>query len=408
MRKLLQINECLNFSTGNIAQSIGEAAMSRGWESYIAFSSREPIVSCRSKVIQVGRFYDPYLHYIENRIFDREGLSSRIATRKLIQQINDIQPDIIQLHNIHDHWLNYKLLFEFLNTTDIKVVWTFHDCWAFTGHCFHFVTKNCDRWKTGCYDCPLVHEYPNTLLDRSIKNYLQKKASFTKCKNLTIVPCSDWMGGFVRESFLRDKRIHVIKNGVNLGVFKPSKDRRDTIDGKYRILAVSNVWNKEKGLEDIYELRNLLPNDYLITIVGLTSEQVKTLPTGIIGIQRTQNVQELVELYSKSDVLINPTYADTFPTINLEALACGTPVITYRTGGSPEAIDENTGAVVGQGDLNALCDKIKEFKQLNFKQIHTVDCRKRAEENFDKDKCFEQYIELYQRILSKNIDSNKR
>lgn len=400
MRKILQINVCLNLSTGNIAQSIGEAAMSRGWESYIAFSSREPIIPCRSKVIKVGRFYDPYLHYIENRIFDREGLGSRRATKEFIQRIKDICPDIIQLHNIHDHWLNYKLLFEYLNTTSIKVVWTFHDCWAFTGHCFHFVTKNCDRWKTGCYKCPLRHEYPNTILDCSRKNYLLKKTLFTKCKNLTIVPCSDWMGDFVKESFLKDKRICVIKNGVNLEIFKPSKNNDTKTDSNFRILAVSAVWNKEKGIEDIYELRNLLPENFLITIVGLTSEQVKTLPTGIIGIQRTQNVQELVELYSKSDVLINPTYADTFPTINLEALACGTPVITYKTGGSPEAIDEKTGAVVEQGDVNALCEKIKEFKQSNFKQIHTVDCRKRAEENFDKDKCFEQYIELYQRILS--------
>lgn len=399
MRKILQINVCLNLSTGRIAQSIGEAAMKHGWESYIAFSSREPIVPCKSKVIKVGRFYDPYLHYIENRIFDREGLSSRRATRKLIQQINDIQPDIIQLHNIHDHWLNYKLLFEFLNTTDIQVVWTFHDCWAFTGHCFHFVTKKCERWKTGCYDCPLVHEYPNTILDRSTKNYALKKQLFKGCKNLTIVPCSDWMGDFVKKSFLNDKKIHVIKNGLDINVFRPSFKEQFLEDGKCRILAVSNVWNKEKGLEDIYELRNILPEDYLITIVGLTSEQVKTLPTGIMGIQRTQNVQELVELYSKSDVLINPTYADTFPTINLEALACGTPVITYKTGGSPEAIDEKTGAVVDQGDVNALSEKIKEFMSYNFKRTHSEECRQRVIEMFDKDKCFEQYITLYEDIL---------
>jgi glycosyltransferase involved in cell wall biosynthesis len=207
------------------------------------------------------------------------------------------------------------------------------------------------------------------------------------------------MGDFVRESFLKDKNIHVIKNGVDLNVFKPVSNTEEKEEGSFNILAVSNVWNKDKGLEDIYNLRNILPAEYKITMVGLSADQVNRLPSGIVGIQRTQNVQELVQLYSDADVLINPTYADTFPTVNLEALACGTPVITYKTGGSPEAIDENTGAVVEQGDLNALSETIKEFQVLGFKQKHSVDCRKRSEAHFDKDKCFEKYIELYNGLL---------
>lgn len=403
MSKLLQINVCLNLSTGNIAQSIGDAALNRGWESYIAFSSREPMVPSRSKIIKVGRFYDPYLHYIESKVFDREGLASRCATKQLIKHIVNIKPDVIQLHNIHDHWLNYKILFEYLNTTNIKVVWTFHDCWPFTGHCFHFVTKSCELWKTGCYMCPLHHVYPNTLFDRSTKNYRLKRNLFSNSRNLSVVPCSDWMSDFVRESFFKNKRIHTIKNGIDISVYKPSM-RRNMIEGqKFKILAVSNVWNKEKGLDDIYILRKLLPHDYVITIVGLTVAQQKNLPKGINGIQRTQSKEELVELYSDSDVLINPTYADTFPTINLEALACGTPVITYKTGGSPEAIDENTGAVVEQGDIIALCEKIKEFHSICFKQNHTDECRKRAVEKFDKNICFENYINLYEDLLGENV-----
>lgn len=405
MYRLLQVNVCLNYSTGKIAQAIGEKALAHNWSSWIAYSMRESNVPCESKVIPLGPWWSPYLHYIESKIFDREGLSSRIATRRLISYIKKIQPDVVQLHNIHDHWLNYKILFSYLNTTQIKVVWTFHDCWAFTGHCFHFVIKNCEKWKTGCYECPLCREYPKSILDRSAKNFQQKKELFSKCKNLTIVPCSDWMRDFVKESFLKEKNIYVIKNGINIDIFKPSiiKYKKDSV---YRIIAVSNVWNKEKGIEDIYQLRDFLPEDYHITIVGLTSEQAKSLPKGIIGVQRTQNVQELVELYSNSDVLINPTYADTFPTINLEALACGTPVITYRTGGAPEAIDVNTGAVVDQGDLEALCAKIKEFKHLNFKINHTQDCRQRAVEMFNQDKCFDTYIELYQNILSGDTKFN--
>lgn len=405
MPRLLQINITANWgSTGKIAEQIGLCAISKGWDSYIAYGRWSN--PSKSKLIKIGNKLDMYMHYGEQRIFDNEGLCSRIATKHLIAQIRDIKPDVIQLHNIHDHYLNYRLLFEFLNQTDIKVVWTFHDCWAFTGHCFHFVTKDCNKWKTHCKQCPLVHEYPNTIFDRSERNYKLKKSLFQGCKNLTIVPCSNWMEGFVKESFLKDKRTKVIHNGVDLLVFKPSliEDRTR----KFKILAVSSVWNRDKGLYDIFELRNRLSDEYEITMVGLSSDQVKKLPKGIVGIQRTQNVQELVALYSSSDVLINPTYADTFPTINLEALACGTPVITYRTGGSPESIDEKTGKVIPQGDVMALQLSVEELRELKFgkdgnEQYNTIRkaCRDRADKLYDKNKCFEEYIMLYEELLKK-------
>ena len=394
MPTLLQINVTANWgSTGKIAESIGLAAKRQGWESYIAYGRYSN--PSQSKLLKIGNKLDVYAHYAEQRIFDNEGLASRGASQNLIRQIQEIQPDMVQLHNIHDHYLNYKILFEYLNTTDIQVVWTFHDCWAFTGHCFHFVTKGCERWKTQCYDCPLQRISPKTLLDRSRKNYELKKQLFAGCKNLTIVPCSDWMAGFVKESFLRDKRIQVIHNGVDLNVFQPPLQRKKQ-EG-IRIIAVSNVWHKEKGLYDLFELRKRLPGCYEMTMVGLSAEQLKELPEGIRGIQRTQNVQELAALYGEADVLVNPTYADTFPTVNLEALSCGTPVITYRTGGSPEAVDEKTGLVVSQGDVNAL---VAAIHQLRENPLSSEDCRKRAELLFDKDKCFEQYIELYNRLLS--------
>lgn len=394
MYKLLQINITANWgSTGKIAETIGLAAMNNGWDSYIAFGG-----SCnksQSKLLRVGNRYNRYLHYIEQRISDNEGLCSRNATNRLIQQIKVIRPDIVQLHNIHDHYINYKFLFEYLNKTDIKVVWTFHDCWAFTGHCMHFVTANCYKWKTGCFDCPLKNEYPKSLLDKSKRNYDLKKRMFDGCNNLTIVPCSDWMANFVRQSFLKDKRIEVIKNGVDLNVFKPiRKDDKNF----YSVLAVSSVWHKEKGLFDIFKIKNLLPENYQITIVGLSAKQIDKLPSGIIGIQRTQNVQELVTLYSDADVLINPTYADTFPTINLEALACGTPVITYKTGGSPEAIDDKTGVAVEQGDLNGMAKAIETICGKD-RQEFAIACRERAMNLFDKNKCFEKYIELYNSLI---------
>ena len=403
MPKLLQINVTANWgSTGKIAEQIGECAMSYGWESYIAYGRW--CNPSKSHLIKIGNKLDTYMHYAEQRILDNEGLCSRRATRRLIKQIQELKPDVIQLHNIHDHYLNYRILFEYLRNTDIKVVWTFHDCWTFTGHCFHFVTKNCNRWKTGCHDCPLRNDYPKTFLDKSHRNYILKKDLFGSIKNLTIVPCSYWMRDFVKESFLKDKPIKVIHNGIDLTVFKPheptitSKDDSKSFPQKrFRIVAVSSVWNRDKGEHDIYKLRDLLPNDeYDIIMVGLSEEQINALPTGIVGIQRTQNVQELAKIYSDSDVLINPTYADTFPTVNLESLACGTPVITYKTGGSPEAVDEKTGYIIEQGDIKALVNAIIQIKQ---NPLSSNSCRIRAEKFFDKDKCFEEYIKLYESLI---------
>lgn len=393
MKKILFINAYSNWgSTGRIVEQIGVMAQKQGWDCYVAYGRRENPSAL--KTIRIGYMINVYEHYIEHRLFDNEGLASRTPTRNLIKMIEEICPDIIHLHNIHDHWLNYRILFEYLNSTDIKVVWTFHDCWAFTGHCFHFVTKDCQKWKTECNDCPLQREYPKSLLDRSRKNFELKKRLFTSNTNLTIVGCSNWMADLVHMSFLKDKRIEVIHNGIDLNVFKPSGSKPD--DGTFRVLAVSNVWNKEKGYYDILKLREHLPADYEIIIVGLTADQLKELPKGIKGIQRTQNVQEMVNLYSTSDVLINPTYADTFPTINIEALACGTPVITYKTGGSPEIIDEKTGIVVEQGNLEDLTNAITSLRENPF---DSKECRKRVEALFNKEERFKDYINLYEQLL---------
>lgn len=392
--RLLQINITANWgSTGKIAESIGIAAMNYGWESYIAYGRW--CNPSQSHIIKIGGRFDKYFHYAEQFICDNEGLCSRSATRKLIGEIEEIKPNVVHLHNIHDHYLNYKILFDYLNRTDIKVVWTFHDCWAFTGHCFHFVSENCTKWQTECGRCPKRNKF----IDHSTSNYNLKKRLFSTNKNLTIVPCSYWMGDFVRESFLKNKRIEIIHNGVDLKVFKPIQEVKKN-DGKIRIIAVSNVWLPYKGLDDIFMLRKILSDDYEIIMVGLSEKQMKKLPVGIRGIRRTQNVQELVALYNEADVLINPTYADTFPTVNIEALACGTPVITYKTGGSPEAVTPETGWVVEQGDLESAASIIKSLAQKDKNELKSqrLACRERAVSVFDKELCFEKYIELYNEL----------
>lgn len=399
-KTLLQINVTANWgSTGKIAEQIGLCAMAHGWTSYIVYGRM--MNPSKNKLIKIGSQLDVYEHYFEDKIFDNEGLASRRATSLLVKKIEKLQPDIVHLHNIHDHFLNYKILLTYLNKTKIKVVWTFHDCWAFTGHCYHFVQEKCMKWQNECNTCVKR----NMFVDHSHYNFLLKKQLFAGCKNLTIVPCSEWMEGLVNKSFLKDKHIRVIHNGVDLNMFRQCSDKLSKNDAKIRIIAVSNVWLPYKGELDIYKLREILPQDeYEITMVGLSSNQVKDLPAGIRGIQRTQNVYELVKLYSESDLLINPTYADTFPTVNLESLACGTPVITYKTGGSPEAVDEKTGVVIEQGNVDALADAIRLMK---VQPLLSSDCRKRVEKYFDKDYCFNEYIKLYESLIYKDENISK-
>lgn len=393
MKKLLQINvDSALFSCGKICEAISIVAQSNGWNTYVAYArDRKAGVN---KEIKIGSIMDVYLHWAEQKIFDNEGLCSRGATNKLVNTIKDLNPDIIHLHCIHDHYINYEILFKYLSSIDTPVVWTQHDSWNITGHCYHFVSANCDRWKTRCYDCPLIHEYPNNLLDRSSKNYLQKKKAFSSKDNLTLVSCSQWLDNYLGQSFLQNKSHLVIHNGIDTNVFHPTKTKKSD---RFIILGVAIPWTKAKGVDDFYKLRELLPEDeYVIVMVGLSSNQLKSLPAGIIGIERTHDVAELVDLYSSANVLINATYADNFPTVNIEALACGTPVITYNTGGSPEAIDDKTGIVVQQGDVQGLANAIKLMQSTPFSSKL---CRDRAKKFFNKDNCFKKYIKLYNELL---------
>ena len=393
MPTLLQINvTCNSGSHGKIAEQIGSLALKNGWQSVIAYSRGN--AKSESETVKIGNSLNMYWHGFESMLFDNHGLSSRLATKKFVKKILEIRPDIIHLHNIHGYYLNYKILFEFLKEYNHPVVWTLHDCWTMTGHCSHFVPANCYKWKTQCFDCPLKKDYPKSLLfDRSRQNYIDKKTAFTGIENLHIVSVSNWLNEIVKDSFLNYANLHVIHNGIDISKFSPCKKNKN---GKFAILGVSNVWDERKGLYDFFKLRKLLPEDFSITLVGLTKEQLKNLPEGISGITRTESQSELAQLYGKSDVFINPTYADNFPTVNLEALASGTPVITYQTGGSIEAVDEKTGFVVPQGDISKLVETIKVLK---LNPLKSDDCRKRAETLYDKNIAFGKYLELYENIL---------
>lgn len=403
MLKLLQIAiEVNSGSVGRIAEQIGEVAISHGWESYIAYARNH--LPSQSHIIRIGSIWDIYWHGFMTRIFDNHALCSQRATRDLIRKIEIIKPDIIQLHHIHGYFLNMELLFDYLSKMDIPVVWIFHDCWSITGHCAYFDYVHCEKWETGCYGCVQKKSYPASFIfDRSKRNYILKKRLFNSVKDLTIVPVSYWLGNIVKKSFLKGHRIRVIPNGIDINVFAP-QDNYDAIKQKYNIgqktvlLGVASIWESRKGLNDFIRLQTMIDSNTVIVLVGLNHKQIKRLPKGVIGISRTENVQQLAELYSVADVFINPTWEDTFPTTNLEALACGTPIITYRTGGSVEAVSPETGFIVEQGNVNAIWQTVKLIREKG-KDLYREACRKRAVKLFNKKDKFEEYMQLYMELL---------
>lgn len=404
MPTLFQINVTANSgSTGRIAEDIGGIAISKGWNSYIAYGRGKP--TSQSELIPIGNKWDMYVHGLESRLFDNHGLASCKATKILIKKIEQIKPDIIHLHNIHGYFINYQILFNYLATLRTPILWTLHDCWSFTGHCAHFELIGCNKWQQECHHCPQINEYPRSLFhDRSKQNYNVKKTSFNSVQNMTLIPVSEWLAKLLKKSYLKHFAIHPIYNGIDINTFIPSDTsllRRNLhLEDKKIILGVANVWTERKGLFDFIKLNELLPADYTIILVGLNEKQIKELPNGIIGIKRTNSIQELAQYYSLANVFVNPTYEDNFPTTNLESLACGTPVITYRTGGSPEAIDDKTGIVIEQHHIDELVNAVVQICQMDKETTYKEECRKRAVTLYDKDKRFEEYFQLYNYLLN--------
>ena len=410
MRKLLQINPVLrkSTSTGRIMQEIGELAMQNGWESYIAYSyGRDGIKPCNSKLVPVGNKWSVAWHGTMTRLFDCHGLGSKRATRDFIRRIEEINPDIVHIHNIHGYFLNYKELFDYFSHKNIPVVWTVHDCWLYTGHCYYYSYIGCDKWKAGCGNCPQKRKFPASLIfDRSAQNFLDKKKAFTSMPKdlLTIVPVSEWIRSEMKESFLKDYPFRVIHNGIDLEVFNvydtECVKRKYGLQDKHILLGLASIWSEEKGLYDFIKMAGMLRDDEVVVLVGVTPKEEKLLPGNIVGISRTENVHQLAELYAASDAFINPTWQDNYPTVNLEAIACGTPVVTYRTGGSIEAVTPETGVIVEQGDVEGLLEAARAFIKRG-KSYYTPLCREYAEAHFRKEDRYTDYLRLYEELTNK-------
>ena len=395
--RIVHINTFPYKATGTIMLNIHHALEKNGYESYVVWGrGRRPK---NRHEISIEDDLGIKLHGLYTRVTDRTGFASKRATKRLLDILDNIKPDVIQLHNLHGYYLNIEMLFHYIRKHNIKVFWTLHDCWSFTGHCAYFDAIGCDRWKNGCYDCPQKGTYPaSRIIDSSVWNWRKKKELFSGLNITLIVPCK-WLSVLVKQSFLCEYPVEVIYNGIDTQKFKPrtSSFRKDNnLHEKIIILGVANEWTPRKGLGDFIKLEKILSekiaDQYKIIVVGLDKYQINKMPENILAIQRTASLDKLVEIYSAADVLFNPTYEDNFPTTNLEAICCGTPVVTYKTGGSPESVDKDTGFVIDQGDVQNMADIICNHK---LRKIGKDINLSRVGKKFDKSQMIQQYINLY-------------
>ena len=390
--RIASVNMMANGSTGHIMLQVARMARKQGMVAQTfstqAYTGAPPLPVQEIESHQLyGWYKENWWHTVLGKVTGYNGFFSYFGTLQLIGYLD-----------LHQFCIHLPILFRYICKNRIRVVWTLHDCWSFTGHCCHFKICGCEKWKDGCHHCPQFGEYPKTYVDRSRQLYNLKKKMFTSVEDMILVTPSEWLANLVTESFLHTYPVRVIHNGIDISIFKPTESDFRTkygCENKKILLGVSFAWGYSKGLDVFVELAKRLDDTYCIVLVG-TDEQIdRELPSNIISIHRTENRQELAGIYTTADLLINPTREDTFPTVNMEAIACGTRVLTFATGGSPETIPNGCGEIVPCGDIDALEQKIKEMCD----QPWNVEPVKQAIYQMDMNCCFENYIQLYRDLM---------
>ena len=395
--RILEINTVNFGSTGHIMLQIADLAKAEGHEVICSFYAR------RKKPADPDTIYigNKVSHNIHKKLYYKTGNNgcySKLSTWNFLRKVKKFDPDLIHIHNLHNCYINLPMLFNYIKKNNKKVVWTLHDCWSFTGQCPYFTAVGCDKWKTGCHDCEQINRYPSCSVDRTDKMWKRKKEWFTGVTNLTIVTPSQWLADLAKQSYLKDYPVKVIYNGINLDVFKPTESdfrAKHGLEDKKILLGVASVWEVRKGIDVFIELAGRLDDRFKIVLVGTDDEVDKTLPDNIISIHRTSNQKELAEIYTAADLFVNPTREEVFGLVNAESLACGTPVLTFNTGGCPEVIDESTGIVLKDEDIGSVEQAI--ISMCESEKYSKDACIERAK-HFDSGLKYDEYLSLFERI----------
>ena len=393
--KIVHINVDWNSGgPGTIANDICEISEKNGIHCLAAYGRGKAKVNYDS--YKIDSEIEFIIHTGLSRIFSNEGAWSIFATKRLLKKLDDFQPDIIHLHTFLGHYLNHSLLFRYIKENNIETVWTIHDCSPFTGHCINFDRVKCKKWENCCNNCSLKNDYPYSLIDTSKNTFLKRKRLYGEMDNLHLVVPSNWMAETVKKSFLGNHEISVINNGINLEQFykiKTNLREQYKLQNKIVLLSVANIWNEMKGWKIINELAELLDDRFSLVVVGNKDEN--NVNKRIINIAPISDKAKLIEWYSAADIFVNPTLGDNFPTVNIEALSCGLPIVTCNTGGSPEIAGNDAGRIVYSNTAEEFVTKINECIDQGYSYEY---CREYAQ-RYDREKCYDQYLKLYDRIV---------
>ena len=395
-------------SIGRTAEQLGQLVQSKGWRSFIAYSRVN--YGSTSEVYRVDNKFSTLFHALLTRLFDMCGYGSYFATKRLVNVIERERPDLIHMHIIHNYDINLKVLFNYLSTSGIPIVWTQHDCWSYTGHCAYYSNVACEKWKTECHNCPQFNVFPKSwFYDGSKRNYRFKKKVFTSVpqNKMCIVAVSEYVKKDIEQSFLNKYRIKRIYNGIDTDRFLPLKESNSEVRANYGLgdgillMGFATAWTERKGISDYYKLRKKLDKRYTIVFVGVDEQLKKTLPEGIIGIENTSSIEELVKLYSTADIVMNLASEESFGKTTPEGMACGTPSIVYNSTASPELVDEKTGIICEKGDIDGVVNAINTV--LSWDKEETIrNCRNRVLSLFSMQKNWNEYIELYEEMIKEN------
>ena len=399
--KIAHINMLHGGSTGKIMFQIAERARKKGHVvktfSAVPFSFNGPeLLPDFPEHTYFGNYVGRGIHTIAGIALGCNGLLSVCATASLIRKLKKFSPDLIHLHNLHQYVLNLPMLFRYIKNSGVKVIWTLHDCWSFTGRCAYFDYAGCDKWKSGCHHCPQKMEYPKSYIDNSKWMYKLKKKWFTGINDLTMVTPSQWLADLVKQSFLKEYPVAVINNGLDLNIFKPCESdfrKNYNCENKFIVLGVAFDWGHRKGLDIMIELANRLGDEYQVVLVGTNDAVDAQLPSNIISIHHTANQAQLAEIYSAADLFVNPTRQENYPTVHMEALACGTPVLTHRVGGCLEMLDSTCSASVNRDDIDAMEHEIHCIKE---NVPFTIEACTVKSKQFDMNARFDEYVKMYE------------
>ncbi len=395
--KIISINLGLFGSTGKIMYALSQLAKQEGYEALMVYPSLPQNMLERNEDLRLQGIFNRKLNSVLQKITGRNGCFCYRNTRQVLRYLKKNSPDILHLHNIHTMKINHRMLFNYIKKSKVKVIWTLHDCWSFTGQCAHFTMAHCDKWQTGCFQCPQYKEYFPTYVDNTKTMWELKKKWFTGVEDMTLVTPSQWLADLVKQSFLKEYPVQVIHNGIDLSVFQPTESdfrKKYRLENKFIVLGVAFGWGVRKGLDVFIELAKTLNERYQIVLVGADDNVDKQLPSAILSIHRTNNQRELAEIYTAADVFVNPTREEVLGLVNIEALACGTPVVTFNAGGSPETMDETCGCVV---DVDDVAGMERGITRICEKKPYSQEACLQKARSFDKEDRFKEYIALYKR-----------